>query len=65
MNGKPCHNYEEYSALRQEIPDTDSSTIVVLRDSGDGKGTLKQVKVTLPAGIQRVYVYSMAEKTYE
>lgn len=65
VNDKPCHNAEEYTTLREAIVDTKEYTIVVLRDSDDDIGTLKQVQLTIPADSQRLYVLSMTEKTYD
>lgn len=64
VNSKPCHTWDEYTTLREEIGDTEEYTIVVLRDSDDNSGTLEQIQLTIPAGSQRLYLHDMTEKTY-
>lgn len=64
VNSKPCHTWDEYTTLKEEIGDTEEYTIVVLRDSDDNSGTLEQIQLTIPAGSQRLYLHDMTEKTY-
>lgn len=65
VEGRPCHNWEEYAQLTEALTEADSYTIVVLRDPGDGSGILEQVQLEVPTGIQGIYMYNMTEKKYE
>ena len=65
IDGKPCHNLDEYGEIKESISGVDEYTIVVLRNSGDGSGTMEQVELTIPMDSQKLYLYNMTEKSYE
>lgn len=65
VGGVPCHNYDEYSTIRQEMPESEDYYAVVLREKGDGTGELEQIELFIPADASKVQIREMTEKTYE
>ena len=62
VNGSPCHNYQEYSKIKETIPEEEDFRAEVLRASGDGSGSLETVALTIPAEAPRVALREMTEK---
>jgi len=65
LNGTPCHNYSEYTGLKEALEPDSPRTVVVLRAAGDGSGALEQVELTIPPDAPRVAMRDMTERTYE
>lgn len=65
INGTPCHNFEEYSSIENNIPPDESYTVVVLRASEIENGMLEQTELLIPAEASGVWMREMTEKTYE
>lgn len=65
FQGRPCHNYREYSSLKEQLGGDVSYDVVVMREKKDGSGELEQVKLTIPAGAPRVALREMSEKEYD
>lgn len=65
INGAPCHNFEEYSSIKDSIPQDESYTVVVLRAAKGESGRLEQTELLIPADASRVQLREMTEKTYE
>ncbi len=65
VNGTPCHDYSEYSDLRDQISEDENYNVVVLRADTDGSGSLKRVELEIPASASRVMILETIETTGE
>lgn len=65
IGGVPCHNFQEYSSIKDNIPQNEAYTVVVLRPSKTESGILEQTELLIPADASRVQIREMTEKTYE
>lgn len=63
VEGKPCHNYEEYSAIRSGLGEDADYRVTVLRAAEDKEGGLEQKELLIPAKASRVMLLEMSEKT--
>ncbi len=65
VDGAPCHNYKEYTGIKNRIPQNESYPVVVLRAAKDDSSKLEQTELLIPADAPRVQIREMTEKTYE
>lgn len=64
IDGKVCHNFEEYDSLRKALGEGEDYYVSVLRAKEGGSGELEQLRLMIPGDSSRVQTREMTEKDY-
>ena len=64
VNQKPCHNYDEYALIKENLSEEENIEVIVLRAENDGS-KLEQVQLVIPVKASGVMLLNMTEKTYD
>ena len=62
VNGKPVHNYEEYSQAKEGISGEEEYPVVVLRASQEEESELREQELMIPADGPRVQIRELSEQ---